>query len=79
MINEDALYGVDLEISIAYDFYKFNIAIYNEEKDTEDNLINLRILHYINNNENKNICIFTLLNNNQYNLDFYKKILKQLI
>ena len=74
IINEDRLFGGDLEISLAYDIFKFNIAIYKEERDINNNLFNLSFMHYINNdnNEKKDLCILTTIYNNHYNLLFYE-------
>ena len=73
IMNEDRIFGGDLEISLAYDIYKFNIAVYKEKRDINGKLINLNFLYYINNdnNENKDLCILTTINDNHYNLAFY--------
>lgn len=64
-----------MEDSISYNIYRFNLVIYKEERNINEKLFNLSFLHYINNdnNENKDICILTSINNNHYNLAFFKK------
>ena len=66
-------YGGNLEISLSYKLYDFNIAVYKEERDSNDNLINLSFINYINNdnNEIKNLPILTNINNTHYNLIYY--------
>ena len=62
-IKEPNNYGGDLEISISYDLYNYNVAQYKEIYDDFGNLINLEFVNYINNNnnENKDLLILTIL------------------
>ncbi len=52
-INKANIYGGDIEISLAYEIYFFNLAVYKEIRDSEDNLFNLSFINYINNNNEK--------------------------
>lgn len=52
-INIANIYGGDIEISLAYEIYFFNLAVYKEIRDSEDNLFNLSFINYINNNNEK--------------------------
>ena len=65
----------DLEISIFYDLYNSNIAAYKEEREINNNQVNLGFLNYINNdnNENKDLYAITdmsLISNIHYNRVF---------
>ena len=73
-INNDKNWGGDLEISISYDLYKYNIAEYKEIYNVNDELTNLEFIQYINsdNNEQKDLIILTNINNNHFNLAYYK-------
>ena len=73
-INNDKNWGGDLEISISYDLYKYNIAEYKEIYNVNNELTNLEFIQYINsdNNEQKDLIILTNINNNHFNLAYYK-------
>ena len=66
-------YGGDLEISLSYDLYNYNLAQYREIYDDFGNFINLEFVKYINNNnnENKDLLNLTNINDNHYNLAYY--------
>ena len=73
-IKEDKNYYGDLEISISYDLYNFNIAEYKEIYDSEGTLTSQEFIKYINNdnNENKDLIILCYLNNNHFIWEYYK-------
>lgn len=52
-IKDDKNYGGDLEISISYDLYNFNVAEYKEIYDSEGTLTSLEFIQYINNDNNE--------------------------
>ena len=73
-IKEEKNYGGDLEISISYDLYNYNVAEYKEIYDNNGDLTALEFIQYINkdNNENKDLIILTNVNDNHFNLAYYK-------
>ena len=73
-IKEDKNYDGDLEISISYDLYNFNIAEYKEIYDSKGTLTSQEFIKYINNdnNENKDLIILCYLNNNHFIWEYYK-------
>ena len=66
-------YEGDLELSIAYDIFNINIAQYLLEKDEDDNIINLKFIKYINdnNNERKNLLLLVNENRDHFMVAYY--------
>lgn len=52
-IQYDRNFGGDLEMSLAYEIYKCNIAVYNASQDIIGKINNLTFLNYINNDNNE--------------------------
>ena len=52
-INIPFRYGGDFEISLCYELFNINIAVYKEESDDNNLLINLSFIDYINNDNNE--------------------------
>ena len=75
-INNDKNWGGDLEISISYDLYNYNIAEYKEIYNDHYQITHLEFIQYINsdNNEQKDLLILTSNNDNHFNLAYYKNI-----
>ena len=75
-IKFEGNYGGELELSIAYDLFYINIAQYLIIRDTENNIINLSFVKYINNdqNEKKNLLILINENHNHFNIAYYNNI-----
>ena len=74
-INEEGNYGGDFKFSISYDLYNINIAQYIIEKDSNNNIINLKFVKYINgdNQENKNLLILVNESNVHFMVALYNK------
>ena len=72
-IKEDGNYGGDLELSIAYDIFNINIAQYLLEKDENNNIINLKFIKYINddNSERKNLLLLINENRDHFMVGYY--------
>ena len=72
-IKIEGNYDGDLEFSIAYGIFNFNIAEYLIIRDDNHQIKNLLFIKYLNNeqNENKNLIIFVNVNNNHFNLAYY--------
>ena len=52
IIKNYRVYGGDFELSMAYQKYNINIGVYRAIKNSDNNIINLEFLNYIN-NDNK--------------------------
>ena len=76
MGKNDKNWGGDLEISISYDLYNYNIAEYKEIYNDHYQITHLEFIQYINsdNNEQKDLLILTSNNDNHFNLAYYKNI-----
>lgn len=70
-IKEDGNYARELELSIAYDIFNFNLAQYLIDKDMNNKIINIKFIKYINNNENKNLFLLVNENQNYFNVAYY--------
>jgi len=71
-IQYDRNFGGDLEMSLAYEIYKCNIAVYNASQDITGKINNLTFLDYINNDNNeKKFIILIYINNIHYNVEYY--------
>ena len=76
IMNDNGLYGGEIEIDIAKKIYKINIATYSKiySKYNKTKLIGLQYINYYNHEDNnRNLLILTNLNNNHYNLAYVKK------
>lgn len=72
-IKEDENFGGDFELSIAYDIFNINIAQYLIGKDANNNIINLKFIKYINddNNEKKNLLLLIYENGAHFMVAYY--------
>ena len=62
-----------MELSIAYEIFNINIAQYLLEKDENNNIINLKFIKYINddNSERKNLLLLINENRNHFMVGYY--------
>ena len=79
-INEDGNQGGDVELSIAYDIFNFNIAQYLVIRDSKSNIINLSFVKYINNDNNEQKNLLNLVNENRihFNIAYYNNTIVDL-
>jgi len=75
-IQYDRNFGGDLEMSLAYEIYKCNIAVYNASQDITGKINNLTFLNFFyDNNEKKNLLLLIYINNIHYNVAYYNNTL----
>ena len=79
-IKEDGNQGGDVELSIAYDIFNFNIDQYLVIRDSSSNTINLSFVKYINNENNEQKYLLILVNENHihYNIAYYNNTIVDL-